>query len=46
MQFIVFQSAAKQIFRVVFPVLTGEPFEVSDATTVAPKTALVVEYKR
>jgi glycosidase len=27
-------------------VLTGEPFEVSDATTVAPKTALVVEYKR
>ena len=27
-------------------VLTGEPFEVSDATVVAPKTALVVEYKR
>ena len=27
-------------------VLTGEPFEVSDDTVVAPKTALVVEYKR
>ena len=27
-------------------VLTGDPFEVSDATVVAPKTALVVEYKR
>ncbi len=27
-------------------VLTGEPFEVSDATVVAPKTALVVEFKR
>ena len=27
-------------------VLTGKPFEVSDATVVAPKTALVVEYKR
>ncbi len=27
-------------------VLTGEPVEVSDATVVAPKTALVVEYKR
>ena len=27
-------------------VLTDEPFEVSDATVVAPKTALVVEYKR
>ena len=27
-------------------VLTGEPLEVSDATVVAPKTALVVEYKR
>ena len=27
-------------------VLTGEPYEVSDATAVAPKTALVVEYKR
>ena len=27
-------------------VLTGEPFEVTDATVVAPKTALVVEYKR
>ena len=27
-------------------VLTGEPFEVSDATVVAPKTAIVVEYKR
>ena len=27
-------------------VLTGEPFEVSDATVVAPKTALVVEYRR
>ena len=26
-------------------VLTGEPVEVSDATVVAPKTALVVEYK-
>ena len=27
-------------------VLTGEPAEVSDETVVAPKTALVVEYKR
>ena len=27
-------------------VLTGETFEVSDATVVGPKTALVVEYKR
>ena len=27
-------------------VLTGEPFEVSDATVVAPKTALVVEFSR
>lgn len=27
-------------------VLTGEPVEISDATVVAPKTALVVEYKR
>ena len=27
-------------------VLTGEPFDVSDATVVAPKTALVVEYRR
>ncbi len=27
-------------------VITGEPFEVSDATVVAPKTALIVEYKR
>ena len=27
-------------------VLTGEPVEVSDDTVVAPKTALVVEYKR
>ena len=27
-------------------VLTGEPFEVSDATVVAPKTAIVVEYDR
>ena len=27
-------------------VLTGEPFEVSDATVVAPKTALVIEYKK
>ena len=27
-------------------VLTGQPFEVSDATVVAPKTALVVEYRR
>ena len=27
-------------------VLTGEPVEVSDATVVAPKTALVVEFKR
>ena len=27
-------------------VMTGEPFEVSDATIVAPKTALVVEFKR
>ena len=27
-------------------VLTGEAVEVSDATVVAPKTALVVEYKR
>ena len=27
-------------------VLTGEAAEVSDATVVAPKTALVVEYKR
>ena len=27
-------------------VLSGEPVEVSDATVVAPKTALVVEYKR
>ena len=27
-------------------VLTGEPVEVSDATVVAPKTALVVEYKK
>ena len=27
-------------------VLTGEPFEVSDATVVAPKTAIVIEYKK
>ena len=27
-------------------VLTGEPVEVSDETVVAPKTALVVEFKR
>ena len=27
-------------------VITGEPFEISDATVVAPKTALVVEFKR
>ena len=27
-------------------VLTGQPFEVSDDTVVAPKTALVVEFKR
>ena len=27
-------------------VLTGEPVEISDATVVAPKTALVVEFKR
>ena len=27
-------------------VLSGEPFEVSDATVVAPKTALVVEYNK
>ena len=27
-------------------VLTGEPVEISDETVVAPKTALVVEYKR
>ena len=27
-------------------VLTGEPFEVSDGTVVAPKTAIVIEYDR
>jgi hypothetical protein len=27
-------------------VLTGQPCEVSDATVVAPQTALVVEFKR
>ena len=27
-------------------VITGEPFEVSDATVVAPKTVLIVEYSR
>ena len=27
-------------------VLTGEPVEISDATVVAPKTALVIEYKK
>ena len=27
-------------------VLTGKPFEVSDATVVAPKSAIVVEYKK
>jgi hypothetical protein len=27
-------------------VLTGEPVEISDETVVAPKTAIVVEFKR
>ena len=27
-------------------VVTGEPFEVSDATVAAPQSVLVVEYKR
>ena len=27
-------------------VLTGEPVEITDATVVAPKTALVIEYKK
>jgi glycosidase len=27
-------------------VITGQPFEVSDATVAAPKTALVIEFKR